>query len=127
MRKKVYGIHIELIDAFNEAARSTHPDEFLCMLRADEGVISEMIFVPGTVYGDSHSFMNEWMAPVDFSLIGSVHSHPGYSNEPSDADLDYFSNSGGVHIITCMPYDRNSWRAYNSRGEVLDLEIITDF
>ncbi len=124
--KKIRGIHVELIDAFNEAARSTYPDEFLCMLRADDGIISELIFVPGTVYGESHSFMNEWMAPVDFSLVGTVHSHPGYSNQPSDADLQYFANYGGVHVITCMPFDRNSWKAYNSSGVQLDLELFTD-
>ena len=80
--------------------------------------------LPGTVYGDSHSFLNQWMAPVDYSIAGTAHSHPGYSNEPSDADLDFFSNMGGVHFITCQPYDRSSWRAYNSRGEQMDLEII---
>lgn len=124
--KKIRGIYVELIDAFNDAAKSTYPDEFLCMLREDDGIISEMILVPGTVYGNSHSFMNEWMAPVDFSLVGTVHSHPGYSNEPSDADLQYFANYGGVHVITCMPFDRNSWKAYNSSGERLNLELFTD-
>lgn len=125
-RKKIRGIYIELIDAFNEASRSTYPNEFLCMLREDDGIISEMVLLPGTVYGDSHSFLNDWMAPVDFSLIGTVHSHPGYSNQPSEEDLSYFSNRGGVHIITCLPFDRDSWKAYNSRGEVLELEIFTD-
>lgn len=124
--KKIRGIYVELIDAFNDAAKSTYPDEFLCMLREDDGIISEMILVPGTVYGNSHSFMNDWMAPVDFSLVGTVHSHPGYSNEPSDADLQYFANYGGLHVITCMPFDRNSWNAYNSSGERLSLELFTD-
>ncbi|MEA4976955.1 MAG: Mov34/MPN/PAD-1 family protein [Methanomassiliicoccaceae archaeon] len=124
--KKIRGIYIELVDAFNDAASSTYPEEFLSMMREDDGIISELILIPGTVYGDSHSFLNDWMAPVDFSLVGTVHSHPGYSNEPSDDDLQYFANYGGVHIITCMPFDRNSWKAYNSRGEQLDLELFTD-
>lgn len=125
-RTKLKGIYIELIDAFNEAARSVHPEEFLCMLRADEGILSEMVLIPGTIYGDAHSFLNDWMAPLDFSLIGTMHSHPGYSNEPSPEDLSYFSNRGGVHIISCMPYDRNSWESYDSRGEVYELEIFSD-
>jgi len=53
-----------------------------------------------------------------------VHSHPGFSNEPSEQDKEFFANMGGVHIITCQPYDRTSWRAYDSRGEPLELEII---
>ena len=121
---RIVGVDIDFIDGFNEAARSTYHDEFLCMTREIDGIVSEMVLLPGTVYGDSHSFLNQWMAPVDYSIAGTAHSHPGYSNEPSDADLDFFSNMGGVHFITCQPYDRSSWRAYNSRGEQMDLEII---
>ena len=116
---------IDFIDAFNESARSTYPDEFLCMTREIDGIISEMVLLPGTVYGDSHSFLNQWMAPIDYSLAGSAHSHPGYSNEPSDADKDFFRNTGGVHFITCQPYDRTSWRAYDSYGEPIELEVIS--
>lgn len=121
---RITGIDIDLIDAFNEAAKSAYPDEFLCMTREEDGVLSEMIMLPGTVFGDSHSFLNQWMAPIDYNLAGTVHSHPGFSNEPSEQDKEFFSNMGGVHIITCQPYDMTSWRAYDSRGEPLELEII---
>ena len=121
---RITGIDIDLIDAVNEAARSAYPDEFLCMTREEDGVLSEMIMLPGTVFGDSHSFLNQWMAPIDYNLAGTVHSHPGFSNEPSEQDKEFFANMGGVHIITCQPYDRTSWRAYDSRGEPLELEII---
>ena len=121
---RIYGVDVDFLDAFNAAAKSTYPDEFLCLMRAEDGVIIEMVMLPGTVYGDSHSFLNEWMAPIDYSIIGSAHSHPGYSNEASDDDRTYFANMGGVHIITCQPYDRRSWRAYDSYGDVIDLEIV---
>ena len=121
----VRAVDIELIDNFNESAKACYPDEFLCMVRQEDGVINELVLLPGTVYGDSHSFLSEWMAPVDYNIVGTVHSHPGYSNEPSDEDLSMFSNMGGIHFITCQPYDRDSWRAYNSKGqEVTDLDII---
>ena len=81
---RITGIDIDLIDAFNEAAKSAYPDEFLCMTREEDGVLSEMIMLPGTVFGDSHSFLNQWMAPIDYNLAGTVHSHPGFSNEPSE-------------------------------------------
>ena len=121
---RIYGVDVDFLDAFNAAAKSTYPDEFLCLMRAEDGVIIEMVMLPGTVYGDSHSFLNEWMAPIDYSIIGSAHSHPGYSNEASDDDRTYFANMGGVHLITCQPYDRRSWRAYDSYGDVIDLEIV---
>ena len=122
--KKIYAVDIDFIDGFNESAKSCYPNEFLCMVRQNEGVIDEMVLLPGTVYGDSHSFLSEWMSPIDFSIAGTAHSHPGYSNEASEDDLSLFANMGGIHFITCQPYDRHSWRAYNSKGEEVELEII---
>ena len=121
--KKIRAISWELIDSINESARSCYPQEFLCLTRQNDGIIDEMLLIPGTVYGDSHSFLSMWMSPVDFSISGTMHSHPGHSNRPSDADLDFFSSWGGVHIITCQPYDRSSWKAYDSNGRVLNLEM----
>ena len=106
---RIKGVSIHFIDGFNESAKSTYPDEFLCVHREIDGIISEMVMLPGTVFGDEHSFINQWMEPIDYSIAGSAHSHPGFSNQPSDADKDFFSNMGGVHFITCQPYDRNSW------------------
>ncbi len=120
---KIKGVSIHFIDGFNESAKSTYPDEFLCVHREIDGIISEMVMLPGTVFGDEHSFINQWMEPIDYSIAGSAHSHPGFSNHPSDADKDFFSNMGGVHFITCQPYDRTSWKAYDSRGEPMDIEV----
>ena len=122
--KRIYAVDIDFIDGFNESARSCYPNEFLCMVRQNEGVIDEMVLLPGTVFGDSHSFLSEWMSPIDYSIAGTAHSHPGYSNEASDEDLSLFANMGGIHFITCQPYDRHSWKAYNSKGEEVELEII---
>ncbi len=121
--KKIYAVDVDLIDGFNESAKSCYPNEFLCMLRQEDGVINEMVMLPGTVFGDEHSFLSEWMSPIDYDLAGTVHSHPGYSNQASEADLTFFSNMGGVHFITCQPYDRTSWKAYNSKGEIISLEV----
>ena len=122
--KKIYAVDVDFIDGFNESAKSCFPDEFLCMVRQTDGVVDEMVLLPGTVYGDSHSFLSEWMSPIDFNIAGTAHSHPGYSNEASDDDLTLFANMGGIHFITCLPYDRKSWKAYNSKGEEVELEII---
>ena len=64
------------------------------------------------------------MAPNNSHIVGTAHSHPDYCNQASDADLDLFSNMGGYHIITCMPYDRSSWKIYDCNGEEADLEIV---
>ena len=43
MSDRIRGVDVDFIDGFNEAARSTYPDEFLCMTRQIDGVITEMI------------------------------------------------------------------------------------
>lgn len=122
--RRVYAIETDLIDDINSSARSVFPQEFLCMLSAEDGVINGFMIIPGTVFGDSHSFLNTWMAPHDMSIVGSAHSHPGHSNHPSDADIDFFSHYGGVHMITCLPFDRKSWRTYTSKGEEIKLKVV---
>mgnify|MGYP003303329904 CR=1 FL=1 len=69
----IRGIDVDFIDAFNEAARSTYPDEFLCMMREEDGIICEIVILPGTVFGDSHSFLSQWMSPINYSIAGSAH------------------------------------------------------
>ncbi|MGE4275068.1 MAG: Mov34/MPN/PAD-1 family protein [Candidatus Methanomethylophilaceae archaeon] len=122
--RRVRAIEEQVLEMINASSRSVDPNEFLCMMRAEEGVIVELVLLPGTVSGDSHGIIDVWMAPVDFSLCGSVHSHPGPSNEPSDDDLQFFRHWGGVHIISCRPYDTQSWRAYDSNGRMVSLEVI---
>lgn len=124
MKKGIYAIEKQVLEMFNASASSTFPNEFLCMTRAEKGVIIELMLLPGTISGDSHGIIDVWMAPVDFSISGSAHSHPSHSNEPSEDDLHFFRRWGGVHIITCRPYDMSSWNAYDSSGNKLQLQII---
>ena len=49
MTDRIRGVDVDFIDGFNEAARSTYPDEFLCMTREVDGVITEMILLPPTL------------------------------------------------------------------------------
>jgi len=122
--RRVHAIEEQVLEMVNASARDLDPKEFLCLLREEDGVIVELVLLPGTISGDSHGIINLWMAPIDFSVCGSIHSHPGPSNRPSDADLDFFRRWGGVHIITCRPYDMKSWRAYDSNGREVELELI---
>lgn len=124
MIKTIRGVSLDFIDGLNESAKSTYPDEFICLHRQHDGVIDEIVMLPGTIFGDSHSILMDWMDPVDFDRSGSAHSHPGFSNEASDDDKVSFNQMGGVHFITCQPYNRRSWRAYNSSGEEIHLPIL---
>jgi proteasome lid subunit RPN8/RPN11 len=108
----------------NESARDTFPNEFVATMRAEEGVITELLLLPSTLQGRRSGTLMLNMLPIDFSVVGTVHSHPGHSNLPSGADLALFGRFGNVHIITCLPYDMSSWQAYDRDGEVIDLEVV---
>ena len=93
---------------FFATARDSYPNEFLCMLRAEDGVIIELILPPGTITSHRYAIFQRHHLPVDFSVVGSIHSHPSPNVTPSDADLNIFQNTGSVHIIVGYPYEMNS-------------------
>ena len=110
-----------------ESAKSTYPNEFGGFLRVDTDdkyTIKEILILPGTISGDSHAIFKLHMLPIDFSIVGTVHSHPSYSNHPSDADILFFKKTGKVHIIVAIPFDTKSWRAYDFNGEEISLIVV---
>jgi proteasome lid subunit RPN8/RPN11 len=107
-----------------EAAKSTHPNEFGATLRGEEGRITEVLLVPGTIGGSHHAILPLFSMPIDASIVGTVHSHPGPSAEPSDADLQLFRQHGHTHIIIHEPYTFDTWVAYDMNGRPLELEIV---
>jgi len=110
-----------------ECAKSEYPNEFGGLLRVDLGektTINEIVLLPGTISGDAHAIFRMHMLPIDFSIVGTVHSHPSYSANPSSADLQLFRKHGRIHIICANPYTSDSWKAYNHKGEEIRPEII---
>jgi proteasome lid subunit RPN8/RPN11 len=117
-------VHRNVIRLVCASARSEHPNEFGGLLRVRDGILNEVLLLPGTVSGHSHAIFQLNMLPIDFSVKGTVHSHPSSNPRPSGADLELFARFGSTHIIVAEPYDEQSWRAYNSRGEPIRLEVI---
>ena len=124
--KKIVGITRSCLELIKEAARSTHPNEFAGLLSAEKGIISEIVILPGTISGSSHAIFQLHMAPVDFSLVGTVHSHPSYSPGASEADLQLFRKYGRIHIILAYPYVDDSWRSYTGDGSDYPLDVIDE-
>ena len=124
MLKRVKSIDRSLMEMVNQAARDSLPNEFMAMLRVEEGVISELLLVPGTLQGKDSALVMLHMLPIDHTVVGTIHSHPGYSNRPSRQDLELFRRYGMVHIITCLPYDENSWQAYDHQGSSIELPVV---
>jgi proteasome lid subunit RPN8/RPN11 len=121
-----WSITRECLELIFESAKSTHPNEFAGMLRVEKKTrkIIEILLLPGTVQGEEHAIFHLNMLPVDFSVVGTVHSHPSDCFEPSDADLSLFEHFGRIHIITAKPYDDESWMAYDHNGEMISLQVV---
>ena len=117
----------ECLTLIFECAKSNFPNEFGGLLRVDtesKDTIIEVVILPGTVSGDSHAIFQMHMRPIDFSIVGTVHSHPSPSARPSDADLHLFSKYGQIHIITASPFDEESWKAYDYSGKEVEVGIV---
>ncbi len=112
---------LELIMA---AARENYPNEWSGQLRAKNGVIHEITMLPGTLSGRDNALVNLWMMPIDYSVVGSVHSHPSGNIGPSGADREFFRKFGSVHIIAGRPYNLRTWQAYDQDGEPIVLQIV---
>lgn len=125
--QKRWKIGRKCLDMILECAKSNYPNEFGALLRVKTNVkdtISEIVVLPGTISGESHAIFQLHMLPIDFSIVGTVHSHPSYSFHPSNADLHLFQKYGKVHIIVANPFTMSSWQAYNFNGEEIEMDVI---
>lgn len=125
--KVSWKISHKCLDLIIESSKSIYPREFGGLLRVDDkkrDLISEVVLIPGTVSGDSHAIFKLHMMPVDFNIVGTVHSHPSPYSIPSSADLELFRKHGKIHIIMASPFNENSWRAYNYKGDQTSVELI---
>lgn len=120
----LWKIKKEVLQLIMESSKSSYPNEFGAFLRAKHNVIYEIILLPGTISGGRSVLYNLLMKPIDFTIVGSVHSHPSGVPLPSQADLDMFSRTGDVHIIVAYPFTLSSWKAYNRMGEEIEVKII---
>lgn len=112
------------LETILESSRASHPQEFGGFLRVKEGVIEEVLLLPGTVSGDSHAIFYMHMLPIDSSIKGTVHSHPSPYPYPSDADLELFGRHGRLHIIVAKPYTVKNWRAYTFYGDPVKIDVL---
>ncbi len=128
-KKKFTEINIdrELVEEIIDIAKESYPNEFSAMLqgKVKDSIlkIDELIFLPGAA-SESGAVMEIFMMPMLSDAVGSVHSHPGYSAQPSGADLQFFAKRGYFHMIIAQPYNEESIRAYDGYGELVDYSIV---
>jgi proteasome lid subunit RPN8/RPN11 len=101
----------------------TYPREFTALLRGGGDMIDEVLLIPGTMFGEDFATIRMDMKPLDATIIGSVHSHPSRSFQPSEADISFFGKTGFIHLIVRYPYKSIAdIAAYDLSGGRLELE-----
>lgn len=116
----------ELLQTILEGARRLYPKEVILILRGkkrkDLIEITDLLVPPLARYGHGFSEIRLHMMPMDFSIVGTVHSHPSGNLTPSNADLNHLF--GRILMITAFPFaNEQDIIAYNRDGEKLTLQI----
>jgi len=116
----------ELLQAVFEGARRLCPREIVLLLRGEKKKnlvkISEVVVPPLATYGSGFANIPLHMLPMDFSIVGTVHSHSSGNLTPSNADLNHVF--GVVLMIVGFPFaDERNVAVYNRNGEKLTLKI----
>jgi proteasome lid subunit RPN8/RPN11 len=119
----------ELLDAIFEGAKRLYPKETFLLLRGkkrkDEIRVSDLVVPPLAVYGYGFAHLPFHMLPVDFSVVGTVHSHPSGNINPSSVDINHFF--GRVLMIVGFPFTgAQNVAVYDSKGERLPFQVTNE-
>ena len=125
MLKRHVTISRKAMDGIISYCKMNHPNEAILILKGKSRkgniMVNDLVIPPfshsgPTFAGFPHSFL-----PFDLSYVGTVHSHPGGSAEPSLTDLNNFF--GLVSVIIKWPYKDEDIFAWDSKGGSIDLTI----
>jgi proteasome lid subunit RPN8/RPN11 len=119
-------ISSELLDSIFEGAKRLYPKETFLLLRGKKSKkkihVSELVVPPLATYGYGFANLPFHMLPMDFSVVGTVHSHPSGNINPSSVDLNHFF--GRTLMIVGFPFvNAQNVAVYDSHGERLQLQI----
>ena len=110
-----------------ESSKDAYPNEIFFYLSGSvkKRIINEVIVGYFNASPEAVIYRPEAL-PVNLKIVGTAHSHPSGDPRPSAMDLESFQRFGGVHIIVAYPFNEESWKAYNSYGEEIRIEVIED-
>jgi proteasome lid subunit RPN8/RPN11 len=123
-KKKIVAITQNVINGLISYAKMHHPHEGILILEGErkksEIFINNLVIPPFSVHGPYYSGFPINELPFDLKYLGTAHSHPSGSSQPSLEDLNHFY--GLISIIICHPYDEENIQAYDSQGREVPLE-----
>jgi len=114
-----------LLKVVLENASLMHPREILFMLRGEKKGdtihISDILIPPLATYGHGFTTFSLSALPIDFSIVGTAHSHPSGNIKPSIGDLN--QAIGKIIMIVGFPYTSRNVAVYDREGNRVELEI----
>ena len=121
--RKMVTITKNVIDGIISYSKMHHPYEGILILegerRKTELIINNLVIPPFSVHGPFYSGFPINELPFDLKYVGTAHSHPSGSSQPSLEDLNHFY--GLISIIISHPYEEQDLHAYDSQGREVQL------
>lgn len=116
----------EVLESVIYYSKKAYPNEFLAFF--DGKIIDKILYITGLIFipgetCETGAVVHTELIPINTKYWGSVHSHPGPSARPSDADLVTFSKNGYFHMIVCLPYSFETFKSYDRYGNHLDYTL----
>ena len=115
----------ETRDGILTFCKMNHPNEGLLILRGKSNKgnvrVNGLVIPPFSHHGPTFAGFPHSFLPFDPSYVGTVHSHPSGSAQPSVTDLHNFF--GFVSMIVKSPYEDNDIFAYDRDGNSLPIAI----
>ncbi len=116
----------EVLESVIYYSKKAYPNEFLAFF--DGKIIDKILYITGLIFipgetCETGAVVHTELIPLNTKYWGSVHSHPGPSARPSDADLVTFSKNGYFHMIVCLPYSFETFKSYDRYGNHLDYTL----
>ena len=129
MRRREVVVNRSVIRSILDYAKACHPKEGILLLKGSLSknriTVNEVEIPPLAVHGFGFSNFPLHMLPLDFSVVGTAHSHPSGVLRPSITDLNKFY--GRIMIIAAYPYrSEENVAVFDREGRLIEYEIVSD-
>jgi proteasome lid subunit RPN8/RPN11 len=120
-------IEQSVIDSVLSDALMFYPRESMLLLRGkaekQKITVNDIQIPPLATHGNTFSTFPMHMLPIDFSIMGTAHSHPSGALRPSFTDLNKFY--GRIMLITVYPYQsENDIAIFDRKGKKIKFKTI---
>jgi proteasome lid subunit RPN8/RPN11 len=114
-----------LLEEMLSFARERHPKEAVLMLRGkvskESITLTDYLFPPYATTDSVSASYPIYMLPIDFSIVGTLHSHPSGVLRLSTQDINHMY--GRFSMLAAYPYGLGDIAIFNKQGERLVVRV----